>query len=275
MGQPAVRTGKRGDNAFHSGRQGHPVRFTVRVTVHDVARVLPDIAALRDRSRALAMLDAILSPEWEYRYYSYDSHWAPGEEMASMRNGSGDAYSIVFLAAGAFIRGFAHGSPMSPARTGGSLWPGLVDSVPETLAANVIEPAFSFTDGVLAATVCLWRESDDDRWHAGDIEFPDGADPDGAGYLFEVLVDPTPDAYHRFAEDYYERSIDNEAVAHVFALHPLTADVVRRLNPELPDLDHDVAEIGYPARFSGGAASPRASAAASTGARRFPWLRRR
>jgi hypothetical protein len=46
------------------------------------------------------MLDAIMSPEWEWRYYSFDSRWGPGEEMASMRNGSGDAYSIVFSSAG-------------------------------------------------------------------------------------------------------------------------------------------------------------------------------
>jgi hypothetical protein len=33
--------------------------------------------------------------------------------MASMRNGSGDAYSIVFSSHGAFIRGMEHESPMS------------------------------------------------------------------------------------------------------------------------------------------------------------------
>ena len=42
------------------------------------------------------MLDVILSPEREYRYHSYDAHWASAEEMASMSNGSGDEYSIVF-----------------------------------------------------------------------------------------------------------------------------------------------------------------------------------
>jgi hypothetical protein len=62
------------------------------MTVQDVARRLPDIPVVRDRSRSLAMLDAILSPEWEYRYYSFNAAWGPAQELASMRNGSGDDY---------------------------------------------------------------------------------------------------------------------------------------------------------------------------------------
>ena len=61
-----------------------------------------------------------------------------------------------------------------------------------------------------------------------------------------TLRNRSPGAYHRFAEDYYEQSVDVEAVAHVFALRLLTTEVVRRLNPELPDLTEDLAEIGYP-----------------------------
>jgi hypothetical protein len=30
------------------------------------------------------MLDAILMPEWQYRYDSIIAHWAPGEMMGSM-----------------------------------------------------------------------------------------------------------------------------------------------------------------------------------------------
>jgi len=229
-----------------------PIRvgLDVGVTAHETARALPDIAVLRDRCRALAVLDAILSPEWESRYYSFDSRWAPGEEMASMRNGSGDEYSIVFSAAGAFIRGFDHESSMSPALSEfGEVWPGVADSVPEVFADCVSEPAFSF-EGELEATVCLWRQHADDRWHAGDIEFPAGPDPDGADRLFAVLADATPLAYQRFAEDYYEQRLDGEAIGEIYALRPLTDALVRRLNPELSivDLAGDLAEIGYPVR---------------------------
>ncbi len=45
--------------------------------------VLPDIEGLRNLTQSLAMLDAIMSPEWEYRYYSFNSKWDDGEMMAS------------------------------------------------------------------------------------------------------------------------------------------------------------------------------------------------
>ena len=45
---------------------------------------MPDLAGFRRLARSVAMLDAILSPEWEFRYYSFNSKWAEGEMMASM-----------------------------------------------------------------------------------------------------------------------------------------------------------------------------------------------
>jgi hypothetical protein len=195
------------------------------------------------------MIEAIVSPEWEYRYYSFDAAWAPGEEMASMRNGSGDAYSIVFAPHGAFIRGFDHESPMSPARSG--LWPGLVDTVPAAFSAQVDEPAFSH-DGVLEATVCLWRQMDDARWQVGAIDYPEyggyRASPDGAEML-TILCDLGPDTYLTFAADNYERTVDPGAAAHIWAMHPLDDEIVRRLNSDLTlvDVEQDIQEIGYPA----------------------------
>lgn len=217
------------------------------MTVHDVAAALPDIATLRDRSRALAMLDAILDPGSESRYYSFDAHWDAGKELAAMDNGSGDSYAIVFSKAGAFIRGFDHESPMSPAVNDQQVWPGLVDTVPAVFADHLHEPAFSF-DGVFEATACLWRQADDERWHAGDITFPGRADPDGARWLFRMLTEATPAAYLRFAQDYYECEVDADAVAEIYALRPLTDDIVGKLNPEMStgDLAAEVSRIGYP-----------------------------
>src|ERR1700722_13099293 len=71
---------------------------------------LPEVGGLRRLSQSLAMLDAILCPEWQYRYHSFNANWAAGEEMASMRNGCGDDYFIVFSGADAIIKGFAHES---------------------------------------------------------------------------------------------------------------------------------------------------------------------
>jgi hypothetical protein len=221
----------------------------VRVNVNDVAVRLPDIAVLRDRCRALAMIEAIVSPRWEYRYYFFDAAWSPGAETASMTNGQGDAYSIVFSPPGAFIRGFDHESPMSPASTG-DLWPGLIDTVPADFDAQINEPAFSY-DGRLDATFVLWRQASDDRWRTGTIEFPPyggyRASPDGAEML-TILCDPSPDTYLSFAADYYETALDPAAVGHVWALRPLDDAIVAALNPDLAlaDLQHDIEVIGYP-----------------------------
>ncbi|MFG2480262.1 hypothetical protein [Streptomyces fagopyri] len=219
------------------------------MTVHDVARQLPAITDLLDHCRALAMLDAILSPEWEDRHYSMNARWAEGEEMASMRNGSGNEYSIVFSTAGVYVRGFDHESPMSPYGNDGRPWPGVIDEVPDRFKSFVREPAFTDEDGVPVVTACLWRGATDDRWHHGTIDFPGRAvDPDGATGLFELLIDRSPEAFQRFAEDYYEVPVDLEAVSQVYALRPLSQQLVSSLNPEvsLTDLAQDISEVGYP-----------------------------
>ncbi|MGW9187790.1 hypothetical protein [Streptomyces rubiginosohelvolus] len=219
------------------------------MSVHDVARRLPGISALTDLCRSLAMLDAILSPEWDHRWHSFDAQWSPTEAMASMQDGQGGEYSIVFSADGAYARGFDHESPMSPYVDDGP-WPGVLDEVPEVFRRYVDEPSFRDEFGMPVVTACLWRESGDDRWRAGAVEFPeDGEDSDGADWIFQLLVIGSPESYQEWAEDYFEVDIDLEAVRHVYALRPLTDEVVAAINPErVPaELAKDIKEIGYPA----------------------------
>jgi hypothetical protein len=198
----------------------------------------------------MAMLDAILSPKWQYRYYRFDAGWGPGMELASMDNGSGDAYSIVFSVAGAYVRVFDHESPMSPwAQEPPRPWPGVLDAVPAAFRALTQEPSFTHIDDVQEVTACLWRERDDVGWHAGPVAFPEGYDdPDGSGWLLELLLDSTPAAFQRYAEDYYERPVDVAAVERVYALEPLTGELVAMLNPKatMAKLARDLAGIGYP-----------------------------
>lgn len=219
------------------------------MTVQDTARRLPAIDALRDHCRSIALLEAILSPDWADRHHSFDAHWTPTEAVASMRSGSGDEYTIVFSPAGAWIRGFAHESPMSPYGEDGP-WPGVLDDVPEAFRAYVEEPAFTDEDGMPVVTACLWREAGDDRWSTGTIDFPEHptGDPDGAESLFALLTDRSAEAFQQWAEDYYEVPVDVEAVRHVLASRPLTDAVVRALNPALTvaDLAMDFAQTGYP-----------------------------
>jgi hypothetical protein len=111
----------------------------------------------------------------------------------------------------------------------------------------VVEPAWNDA-GTLLATACLWREPADDRWRTGDVTYPPGGDPDGADWLFEVVVDGTPEGYVAFAEEYFETDVDLDAVRAVLAREPLTDELVRRLNPHatLDALAEDLAGIGYP-----------------------------
>lgn len=217
------------------------------VGVHEVISRLPGIDQVRRGSRALAMLDAVLCPEPEARCFSFDARWSETEETALMDNGSGDRYSIVFSPEGAFALGFDHESPVSPYNSDdqGTTWPGLFDGVPEAFAAAVDEPAFKDENGVAMATVCFWRLTADDKWQCGPVA---GVEKDGADRLFSLLADGRPEAYLTFAEDYYEVALELDAVHHVYALMPLTEEIVTALNPEvlLKNLKDDIAEIGYP-----------------------------
>ncbi|MET8451089.1 hypothetical protein [Streptomyces sp. NPDC005209] len=215
--------------------------------------VLPGVEALRNHCQGLALLDAVLSPEWDARFYSYDVHWGEGEQMASMRDGIGGECAIVFSAAGAYVRGLDHESLMSPwARMDvPAVWPGVVDDVPEVFRPYVQEPAFCDERAVAAITRCLWRRTPDTLWQTGTIVFPEEGDgaPDGADVLFELLVDRSPDAYAKWASEYYEVPVHVEAVRHILAGHPLTAEIVAVLNPdiELSGVAEDIALIGHPA----------------------------
>jgi hypothetical protein len=205
---------------------------------------LPGIEPLRRLTQSLAMLDAIVSRDWEYRYYSFNSRWSAVEQMASMRDGSGDDWFCVFGASGAFFRGFTHESPMSPWRTDPpTIWPGILDSVPASFGALLVEPALAME----STTFCIWREHGDSAWRRGAISFPDAPDPDGSADLLAML-DGDPSTYHAFAEQYCECTIDLAAVAHVYKHEPLTPDVVRAINDAvaLADLAEDIEEIGYP-----------------------------
>ena len=202
------------------------------MSVREVISKLPEIETVRDHSRAMAMLDAILCPEWGYRFFSFVRAWSPTESLASMRDASGNDYSIVGRA---YARSFDHESPMTPWRSEPlETWPGLFESVPMVFRPLVEEPAFCEADGVPRATACFWRQGTDAAWSTGPVEFPaeEHEDADGAGWMFEVLVGGTADAYQKFAEEYYEVVPDMEAIRHVYDLKPLTQEIVSALNPD-------------------------------------------
>jgi hypothetical protein len=209
------------------------------ISTRDLTR-LPDIPTFRRLTRSLAMLDAVLSPEWEYRYHSFDAHWGPGELMASMRNGQGDDWFALFTATGVVLIGLDHEAPMYRQD---DPWPALFDGIPDVLSAAITEPAFDARN----STFCIWRRTDGTAWEHGPLRFPTGDDPDGSAGLLSHL-DGTLESYRAFAAERYDVEVAPDAVAAVYRHAPLTSELVARLNPSvsLEDLSDDIAEIGYP-----------------------------
>jgi hypothetical protein len=64
---------------------------------------IPNVETLKKLCQSLATLDAIISPEWDYRYYSFNSKWAsapkelkePYEKMSPAPNWEGLAAKIL------------------------------------------------------------------------------------------------------------------------------------------------------------------------------------
>ncbi|MEV0189809.1 hypothetical protein AB0I39_14890 [Kitasatospora purpeofusca] len=197
------------------------------MTVRDLLPLLPDPAELRARCRGIALLDSILDPHAPM--HAFVRHWREGVDLATMDNGSGDDYAIVFDPAGVFLSGFDHESDASPWRDEDrEHWPGLLDGLPASLAHYAQTPEFQF-EGFFDATVCAWRERAAAEWRCGPVEFGAG-ETDGAEGLFGLLVGEGPEAYAGFAEDCFGRPVDRAAVAAVLAGGPLTRRTVEALS---------------------------------------------
>ncbi len=163
--------------------------------------------------------------------------------MASMRNGSGDEYFILFNPYGAIIKGFTHESQMSPFATqAGVPWAGVLESVPNEFKGFLSEPAFLME----STTFCIWRKYTDSSWQVGEINYPLGNDPDGSEALLSIL-DEQPSTYKEFAESYYEKRVVLSAVEHIYEHKVLTPEIIAALNADvsLDTLRADFEEIGY------------------------------
>jgi hypothetical protein len=215
-------------------------------------RLLPDVQRLRLAFQSMALLDAIIMPEWQFRYYSFQ---APTENFGGiaigyMRNGSGDDVHAIFGHVGCVIRGFAHEYPMSPyASDPVQVFPGVLSEVPEDFKDCL---AAVHSDWWRATTFCVWRRHSDRCWYRGNINFPDHHrhDPDGSEFLLSAY-DGRPETYQRWAEGDYSGTgptFSLDAIRSVFEHRPLTDEIIRELNPErsLSELLTEVQEIGYP-----------------------------
>ena len=223
------------------------------MTPQELVTHLPDPSSLHRVVQAIAALDVVMSSDWEERYFSFDPTWDDGEEYASMRNGSGDSYHIVFSDRGVVIRGFDHESDLSPwARADGQVVGAILDGFPPALQSVIDEPAFNAPEGdeeggadaggPVELTFCFWCVAEDDEWACGTA-----TDDGGAAELLSVPLGAAPVAYRSFARDYYEVELGDEVDA-VYRHDPMTAAMIAALNADadVGDVLAELEEIGYP-----------------------------
>ncbi len=202
---------------------------------------LPAAPVLQRLAQALAVLDAINSPDWEYRYYSYNPSWGENEELLEMRDGEGDQMLVLFRPEGCVINGFLHEYDQ-PAKAQ------VTDGLPAAFADFMAgEPVAS-----IGTTFCLWY-TPAGGWQTGTVANED----DGSEDMLAIF-DNQPATYAEWATEYYldetdRRPIAPAAVAPVYQHEVLTKKMALALNEELEDwtmLATDLQEIGYAYNFS-------------------------
>lgn len=204
-------------------------------------RALPDAAALKRLCKALAALDAINSPDWEYRYYSYNPAWAEDEEVLEMSDGEGDQMLILFRPEGCVINGYLDGDDQP-------------DKAQVTRGLPEYFDDFIFGEPVnsIGTTFCLWYTAAH-GWQTGTV-----ANEDDNSEELLYMLDGNPETYAEWADEYYgeetDRSpMDMTAVAKVYQGETLTKATVLGIVDEVedwPQLEQDLQAIGYPYDFS-------------------------
>jgi hypothetical protein len=201
----------------------------------------PAPRTLGNRAMALAMLDAIICPEFEYRYFTSDAAWGADAHVAAMRNGDGDHWILHLSDCGAALKGYAKELPAGDTR---AMAQQVQRRLPAEFGPFLHEPAFSMD----AVSYCYWRRSDDLEWSK--VVHPDAGLPhwtDGSADYLSILLAPA-ECYYDYATDYFECEPPLASIEHIYAHAPLTAALVKSLNPQLSlaDAQAAAAAIGYP-----------------------------
>jgi hypothetical protein len=205
----------------------------------------PDPRTLGNRAMALAMLDAIICPEFQYRYFTYDATWAIDEQVAVMRNGDGDHWFLHLSSSGAALKGYVQELPRGEPR---AMAIEVQRCVPEQFGAFLHEPAFAMD----AVSYFYWRRPGDPAWSR--VAHPDpvlAQWSDGSEDFLSILLAPAG-CYYDYATDYFECEPPLTSIEHIYAMAPLTAAIVKSLNPQMTLAQARAAAdlIGYPARVA-------------------------
>jgi hypothetical protein len=234
--------------------------------------LLPKSKDLQQLCKSISALEAIICPDWGYRYYSYQKDWSNTEEFCEMRNGQGDQMLIAFSNEGTCINGFAKESEMNGwknvlVQEKRSFTDKLLNTKKETKTEFIQEISNGvfdelpkvFSDFIygepvktIGTTFCIWQLNPNTDWVVGNVNLPKNEYKDGSKDLLQLL-DGKPSTYKTWAEEYYEEEFEEnelklEIVKSIYNGALITKELVKELNPELDDLDQlksDLNEIGY------------------------------
>lgn len=181
---------------------------------------------LKRKFKHLALLDAVIEQEWEYRYYSFDSAWSDSEEMASVRDGSGGECFLHFHNDNVAFK------CTSPVDGLFADFDSLKSTVPKRFSSFIAEPAFSMDMGS-----CIWY-LENDSWVKLGSGIKDLPTP-------ETILAMSAAEYCKYVESYFERSIDTGLVELVFE-GKFKIDMAQQLNDsvDLELLAKDITQIG-------------------------------
>lgn len=189
---------------------------------------LPNIKKIKKIAQSLAMLDAIVMPEWEYRYFSFDAHWDKDEMMASMRNGEGNEYFILFNNDGVVGKLFSKDRPLDTNQT-----KNILKNIPSKFSSFIGEAAFNMDD----ISFCFWNINNNWSSLPNSTEIP---------YL--NFLTGNSKLYKQWADEYYEDDFDLNSINKILEYKPISKEIVQKLNKNITfdNLIEEINEIGYP-----------------------------
>lgn len=168
----------------------------------------------------MAFLDAVLSPEWEIRHVSYNAHWAPQQELASLRDGQGSQVFLVWTPLGLFAKGYdaeagsLDGAPEAVAAARAEL-------PAETGSAFFDEPAFAWDE----LTFFGWRRTSHDPWRW----IPPV--PSARNFLLRHVTGD-PQDYRHWALEYFDSDLPPNLIQRAFEGGEFAWSDLLALNPD-------------------------------------------
>ncbi len=200
-------------------------------------------AKLKELCKAISVLAAIICPDWEFRYYSYQENWSKNEELFEMRDGQGNHILILFQEDGICINGFDVKSGINILDSSiQQIKTELIDELPEQFNEFIYEEPVKS----IGTTFCIWSINGE-NWKTGDIKLPKDNCNDALNNLLEIL-DGNPISYRNWAEEYYECELNIEYIEDIYKGDILSKEKVIGINQNFEDyeqLEEDLAEIGY------------------------------